>query len=198
MTNSTSPQRRCAVHNEPGSLRVGVLLFLLLLVTTMAGKARADTCRISLSQPRIDYGVIRMTDSVGGSALGTRSLHLNVVCTDPSAMALRFNGVPADGQGFRFGRQGRFILNLKHAQVDGQAVEWGIAHVPGEPPTGRLAPGHVLLAQATGMRVVGRRLTAQVDVDVDLPPGAHAVRSETQLEGLGSFELVSLAAPPNQ
>ena len=52
--------------------------------------------------------------------------------------------------------------------------------------------------QATGMRVVGRRLTAQVDVDVDLPPGAHAVRSETQLEGLGSFELVSLAAPPNQ
>lgn len=198
MTNSTKSRRRCAVPSERVGMRPGFLLCLLLVVT-MANEARADTCRLSVSQPRVDYGVIRQVEPLNGTLeLGTRTLHLNVICADPSVMALRFTGAPADGQGFRFGRQGQFTLNLKHAQVDGQAVEWGVAHLPGEPVTGHLSPGQTLVARAAGMPVVGRRLTAQVDVDARLPSAALGVRGETLLEGLGNLELVSLAVPPNQ
>ncbi|MCS3415159.1 hypothetical protein M2399_000758 [Pseudomonas sp. BIGb0450] len=198
MTNSTTPLWRCAVHGDPGSLRIGLLLFLLLLVIIFAKEARADTCRLSLSQSRVDYGVIRPPERAGSASLVTRTLHLNIVCADPSIMALRFNGVPADGQSFRFGRLGRFALGLKHAQVDGQAVEWATVQLPGEPAPGRLVPGHVLLAQTAGARALGRRLTAQVEIDVDLPSAAYGVRGETLLEGLGSFELVRLAVPQSQ
>jgi hypothetical protein len=43
--------------------------------------------------------------------------------------------------------------------------------------------------------MLGQRLTAQVDVDIDLPSDALQVRSQTRLEGQGTFELVSPAVP---
>ena len=155
----------------------------------MAQGVRADNCRLSISQPRVDYGVIRQQslDERASVAVGTRTVHLSVLCTEPSAMALRFNAMAADGQGFRFGREGRFRLSLKHAQLDGRAVEWTTA---GETASGQLLPGQVLMAPW-----VGRRLTAQVDVDTDLPAEALRVRSQTLLEGQGSFEWVSPPAP---
>ncbi|WP_251029351.1 hypothetical protein [Pseudomonas fluorescens] len=175
---------------------------LLCFTVLLANEAQADTCRLSLSQPRVDYGVIHRTERIEGASgrqsLGKRTLHLNVVCTDPSVMALRFNGMPADGHGFQFGRQGRFTLSLKQTQVDGRDIEWAVAQLPSEPASGRLLPGQTLVARASGTRVTGRRLTAQVEIDVDLPSAALAVRNETLLEGLGGFELVSLAVPPSR
>ena len=174
----------------------------LALLFTVVGtpEARAENCRLSLSQPRIDYGAIRREASVESASwvLGTRSLHLSVLCTEPAAIALRFIGVAADGQGFQFGRQGRFRLSLKHAQVDGHAVGWVAEHLPGEPAGGQLLPGQTLMARIAGMPLVGRQLTAQVDIDTELPAGALHVRDETRLEGQGSFELVSPAVPPSQ
>ena len=81
-------------------------------------------------------------------------------------------------------------LTLRHAQVDGRAVNWRMAHLPGETASGQLLPGQVLVAGSPG-----KRLTAQVDIDTDLPSDALQVRSETILEGLGRFELVSPAVP---
>ncbi|MDY7069182.1 hypothetical protein PsexTeo8_57050 [Pseudomonas extremaustralis] len=165
----------------------GVMLCMLL----MAQGARADDCRLSISQSRVDYGVIHREALVErpSVALGTRTLHLNVLCTEPSAVALRFTGA-AEGQGFRFGREGRMRLTLRHAQVDGRAVDWRMSHLPGETASGQLLPGQVLVAGSPG-----KRLTAQVDIDTDLPSDALQVRSETILEGLGRFELVSPAVP---
>ena len=102
--------------------------FTLFCSLLMAQGVRAENCRLSVSQPRIDYGVIRREAFVESTtlALGTRTLHLNVACAQPSVMALRFIGA-ADGQGFRFDRQGRMRMHLRHAQVDGRAVEWEVA-----------------------------------------------------------------------
>jgi len=113
----------------------GVVLFCALL---MAQGVRAENCRLSVSQPRLDYGVIRREAVVQSTsvALGTRTLHLNVVCTQPSMIALRFIGA-ADGQGFRFDRQGRMRLSLKHAQVDGRASSGGWRTCPVKPSAGR-------------------------------------------------------------
>ena len=53
----------------------GVVLFCALL---MAQGVRAENCRLSVSQPRLDYGVIRREAVVQSTsvALGTRTLHL--------------------------------------------------------------------------------------------------------------------------
>lgn len=183
MTNCMKQRRWYAMAVK--TLCLGVLLCGAM----MAQGVRADICRLSINQPRVDYGVIRQQnlDERASVAVGTRTVHLSILCTEPSAMALRFNAVAADGQGFRFGREGRFRLSLKHAQLDGHAVEWTIT---GEPASGQLLPGQVLMAPA-----VGRRLTAQVEIDTDLPTDALRVRSHTTLEGQGSFELVSPLVP---
>lgn len=188
MTNSMKPHRWSAMFAKRRNL-------WLLWVTLVATQAQAENCRMTLSEPRVDYGVIRPAQATSGRALMTldtpRTLHLSVLCTDPSAMSLRFNGVAADAQGFRFGRQGRFTLNLRQAQVDGRPVSWQ----SDDTSSGQLLPGRILYASVGGMPVTGRRLTAQVEIAVQLPADALSVRRETLLEGHGQFELVSPAVP---
>ncbi|AZF07992.1 hypothetical protein [Pseudomonas sp. R5-89-07] len=176
--------------------KLGSIGYALFFTVLSAQGAQAENCRLSLSQPRIDYGVIRREALVESATvtLATRTLQLNVLCVEPTAMALRFVGA-ADGQAFRFGQQGRMRFSLKHAQVDGRAVDWDPL---GSGAGGQLLPGQILTARAAGMPVAGQRLTAQVDIDVDLPADALQVRSQTLLEGLGSFELVSPAVPQSR
>lgn len=189
MTNSTKPRRWYAMPAK----RISSLY--LLLIALMGSQAHAEDCRMTLSEPRVDYGVLRPTQASSGRAtvrLDTqRTLHLSVLCVTPTAMGLRFSGAPADAQGFQFGRQGRFTLSLRQAQVDGQSVTWQ----PDETGGGRLLPGRALYANAAGVPVTGRRLTAQVEIQVQLPADALQVRREMLLEGHGHFELVSPVAP---
>lgn len=188
MTNSTTAHRWCAMFAKRKSL-------WLLWAALVTSQAQAENCRMTLSEPRVDYGVIRPSQASSGRATMTldtpRTLHLSVLCTDPSAMALRFSGVAADAQGFQFGRQGRFTLNLRQAQVDGRPVSWQ----PDEASSGQLLPGRVLSTSAGGAPVMGRRLTAQVEIAVQLPADALSVRREVLLEGRGQFEMVSPAVP---
>ena len=182
MTSSMRQPRRCAM-----SFKLKTKCLALFCTVLIAEGVQAENCRLSVSQPRIDYGVIRNEARAKSPslALGKRRVQLNVLCVEPSAIGVRFIGA-ADGQGYLFGRQGRFRL----AQVDGRVVEWTLAHRPGETADGQLLPGQVLVAQAAG-----KRLTAQVEIDTDLPTSALQVRSQTVLEGQGRFELVSPAAP---
>lgn len=186
MTGSMRHVRRCAM-----AVKLKSVGFALFCVVWMAEGAQAQNCRVSVSQPRVDYGVISREALVEplSIALSTRRVQLNVLCEEPSVIALRFTGA-ANGQGFRFGRQGRFNLTLKHALMDGRAVEWTQAHLPAETASGQLLPGQVLVA-----RGAGQRLSAQVEIDTNLPADALHVRNQAVLEGQGSFELVSPAAP---
>lgn len=191
MTHSTKPHRWSVMFAKRRSL-------WLLWVVLVASQAQADNCRMTLSEPRVDYGVIRPSQATSGRATVTldtpRTLHLSVLCTNASTMALRFSGVAADAQGFQLGRQGRFTLNLRQAQVDGRPVTWQ----PDEAANGQLLPGRALYASAGGAPVTGRRLTAQVEIAVQLPANALSVRREVLLEGHGQFELVSATVPSNQ
>jgi hypothetical protein len=191
MTSSTRLHRRYAMAAKLKGM--GVVLCCAVLLPQAVW---AQNCRLSVSQSRIDYGVIRPLALLESPtvALGTRTLHLSVACAEPSTMALRFVGA-AEGQDFRFGQQGRFRLSLKQALVDGRAVEWAATYSPGDAASGRLLPGQVLVARAAGVAVTGRRLTAQVEIDTELPADALQVRNQAELEGQGRFELVSPAAP---
>lgn len=189
-TNSTKQVRQSAVRSEslnrlgPGLALCSVLLWAGL----MPEEALAGECRMSLSQPRVDYGLIRSAERAGDQlALGKRTLQLNIACAESAPMALRFTGVSAGSKGFRFGRQGYFTLSLQHPQVDGQAVE---LRVSGEPPSGQLLPGQTLVARAGGAPIHGRRFTALVNIETFVPAVGLAVRDETAFEGQGSFEWV--------
>ncbi|WP_348750344.1 hypothetical protein [Pseudomonas rhodesiae] len=168
--------------------KLGLVLFCTVAVSEAV---QAQNCRLSVSQPTVDYGVIRSEPLAHSPtlALGTRMLHLSVLCIEPSTVALRFAG-SADGQGFRFGRQGHFRLTLKQAQMDGHAVEWAPVQLASEPVGGQLLPGQVLFTRAAG-----KRLTAQVQIDTELPSDALQVRNQAVLEGRGRFELVSPTVP---
>ena len=190
--------RRSVVPNESVQytlrrLCLGVSLLLFMLVIAAPG-ASANDCRLSLSQPRVDYGVLRRTELLDEGVrsqpiiLGRRTLQLSVVCAQPGAVAMRFTGVPAGTQGFRFGRQGSFTLALRHAQVDGRAVELNSAQSTDMSTTGLLLPGHVLIAKASGLPLTGTRFSALVEIDTYLPPDAFSVRRETVFEGQGHFE----------
>ncbi|WP_231995711.1 DUF1120 domain-containing protein [Pseudomonas mucidolens] len=175
----------------------------------MTCEVRAASCQLSLSQSRIDYGVLRqaqlLNDRFGPQIIapGKRTLHLSVLCVDISPMAIRFSGAPAGPQGFRFGHGGSFTLGIKNARLDGRNVELTAEQPLAGIPDGRLLPGHVLIARAGGVPVTGRRLSAQVDVDTYLPVALFSVRRETTFEGQGQFEWlpgavsVSPAALPN-
>lgn len=174
--------------------RVCLGLGLLFMLAIAAQDASANDCRLSISQPRVDYGMLRRAELLDEQVsnqpiiLGKRTLQLSVVCAEPGAVALRFTGVPAGAQGFRFGRQGSFTLALKHAQVDGRAVELNSLQSTDTSALGHLLPGQVLIAKAGGLPLTGTRFSAQVEIDTYLPPDAFSVRHETVFEGQGHFE----------
>jgi len=168
----------------PGAL--GVLVSLLAVF-----EASASECRLSVSQPHIDYGLLRpaTTPEPRGIFLGKRMVRLNVVCSEATVIVVRFLGLPADAQGFRFGRDGRFDLTLQQPLLDGQAIELAPLHNRAE-RSGQLRPDQALVALKAGQPVRGRVFSAQVQVDTFLSNPAPSVRDKTLLEGSGRFEWV--------
>ena len=81
--------RRYVVPNESAQytlrrLCLGVSLLFMLAIA--APEASANDCRLSLSQPRVDHGVLRRAELLGEPLasqpiiLGRRTLQLSVVC----------------------------------------------------------------------------------------------------------------------
>ena len=182
MVNFMKPLRRLVVNSG----RLGGLLAGLLLAD-VAGAA----CRVSLSQPLIDYGALRSNEqpSAQGVSLGKRTVRLNVMCAEAAVIALRFQGLPAEGQGYRLGRQGYFNLTLQQPMLDGKPVELAQLYNHAE-RSGALRPGQSLVALAGGVPASGLTFSAQVQVESWLSDAASAVRDKTALEGSGRFELV--------
>ena len=203
MTNFMKLLRRPAVRCKSIGRIYPCLLFVVAL---LASEASLATCQLALSQPRVDYGVMRQApdEHVSAQSYGTRTVLLNVVCIDPVPMAVRFSGVPAGPLGFRFGATGAFALNIRHAHLDGRPVELvAESSVPAH-ASERLVPGQVLIARAAGVPITGRRLSAQLEIAPFLPVDAFSVRSETTLQGQVLVEWlshgvgVSPATPPSQ
>lgn len=165
----------------------------LVLFSVPAG---ANDCTLSLSQPRIELGVLRP----GGLSwlpgqpdlfFGTRRLSLNIACPGPTSMALRFDGPAAGPQAFRFDRQGWFTVGLSNARLDGKPVTLAAALLPAEAAASHLmAPGQSLVVLARDRPAKGRFFSAQVEIDTHLPVSATRVRDETPIEGRGRFELL--------
>lgn len=181
MVNFMKPLRR------PVAKAVAVCSLAGLLMVEEAAAA----CRTSLSQPLIDYGLLRDSGQAGaqGVFLGKRMVRLSVSCTEIAVIALRFQGVPAEGQGYRLGQQGYFNLTLQQPMLDGKPVELAQLYNPAQ-RGGVLRPGQPLVVLAGSTPAKGLTFSAQVQVESWLSGVANAVRDKTTLEGSGRFELV--------
>lgn len=170
-----------------GSVKRGVILLVGLL---LAGQAHAS-CRLSVNQPLVDHGLLRSDGQSANHAVsvGKRTVRLNVVCSQATVIALRFEGMPAEGQGFRFGQRGYFNLTLQHPLLDGKPVELARLYNHAERDS-TLRPGQSLVALVGGLPATGRTFSAQVQVETWLSSAAMAVRDKTTLEGNGRFEWV--------
>lgn len=185
MVNFMKPLRQLVV--KAGTVcSVGGLLVGLLL----AGEAGA-ACRLSLSQPLIDYGLLKGSEQPGaqGISLGKRTVRLNVICAEATVIAMRFQGLPAELHGYRMGRQGYFNLTLHQPMLDGKPVELAQLYNHAQ-RGGTLQPGQSLVVLAGGVPARGLTFSAQVQVESWLSGAATAVRDKTTLEGSGRFELV--------
>ncbi|EPJ82137.1 hypothetical protein CFII68_18305 [Pseudomonas sp. CFII68] len=166
---------------------------MLMLVSPV----KAEQCNVSLSQDRVDYGRLHrgglQVEQPGKAelALGKRTLNLSVVCPQPTAMALRFDGPGAGPEAFSLGLQGNFTLSLRQPRLDGQAVELFQGRARSLEQASRLLPGQTLVARQGGAPIQGRMFSAQVEIETYLPVTATRVREETLIEGRGRFELVS-------
>ncbi|MBT2340315.1 MULTISPECIES: hypothetical protein [Pseudomonas] len=151
---------------------------------------------MSLSQDRVDYGRLHrgelLVEQPGETALalGKRTLNLNVVCPQPTAMALRFDSPGAGPEAFSLGLQGSFTLDLKRPRLDGQAVELFQGRARSLEQSSRMLPGQTLVARRGGAPIQGRMFSAQVEIETYLPASATRVRDETLIDGRGRFELV--------
>lgn len=185
MVNFMKPPRRLVA--KVGAVYGAALLLAGLLLIEEAAAA----CRVSLSQPLIDYGLLRNSEQPGaqGVSLGKRTMRLNVICAEPAVIALRFQGATAEGQGYRLGRQGYFNLILHQPMLDGKPVELAQLYNQAE-RGGTLQPGQPLVVLAGGIPAMGRTFSAQVQVESWLSGVATAVRDKTTLEGSGRFEVV--------
>jgi hypothetical protein len=194
MVNSTKllrrPAAKIAVEWRSAALAVKAV-GLLVVGLLVAVPASAANCRLSLSQPLIDYGQLRVNEGAAtqGSSLGKRMVRLSVACSEASVIALRFNGAAADEQSYRFGGQGTFNLILEHPELDGKPVELAQLYSRAD-RSAQLHPGQSLVALASGVPAKGHTFSAQVRVESWLSRAVTAVRDKTTLEGSGRFELV--------
>ncbi|WP_286175316.1 fimbrial protein [Enterobacter sp. Cy-643] len=150
-------------------------------------------CRLSVSNPLIDYGVMSrwQLEDIGAGRVspGTRSLTISVVCPYSRTMILQVEGEGREG-GLRYGEHGTTRLRLLDAQLDGNAVELHSVTPDGvitESDRHRLAlnAGQRLAPVMQGRLAEGKILTARLEIQPVLAEGDARVssrqRSETTL-----------------
>lgn len=195
MKPSMTKPRRCAVpsiHRTPARWIAAVLALV-------ANAALAADCDMQLSNREVNYGALHRGELTTGAQmaaipLGKRQLALSVMCRQPTAIGLRFDGQPAGADAYRFGGQGSFTVRLSDATLDGRPVQ--LASLSGSGGTGTasnaasMKPNGLVVTTAHGAPVTGKAFTAQVEIDTYIDDATTRVRDLSVLEGTGTFRLV--------
>lgn len=171
------------------------------LSTTAGTRVHAqasERCDVQLGESLVDYGRMtraqlleRQPDAVRTS-LGKRGVTLTAVCAERTAMALSFQGEPADDTGFRFARNDRFTLQILDAQLDGKPVRLAApqADATGFAPSSSLRPGDRMSPVDGAGLAQGQRLTVQLEIEPFVGAAATRVAAESRWEGAGRFDVL--------
>jgi hypothetical protein len=167
------------------------LLLLALWPVALPSYAQAD-CTMQLNPMVLDFGSQTrdgLQASNGGAALsfGSRRMHLNVQCSEPQPMGLRFEAPAVDAQHYRFG-PGILQMRLLSARLDGQTVNW-FRESDGAQNVALLRPGDRIRPRLDGQPLAGQHWRLELDIETLLSPQATRVRDITPYQASGRFQL---------
>lgn len=154
-------------------------------------------CRLSVSNPVVDYGMMSrwQLEYIGAGSVspGTRSLTVSVVCPYSRTMSLRVEGEDREG-GLSYGEHGTIRLRLLDVQLDGNVVELRTVTPTGvitESGGHRLAlnAGQRLAPVMQGRLAEGKTLTARLEIQPVLAEDDARVSSRQRSETLLTLTL---------
>ncbi|MDY7535268.1 DUF1120 domain-containing protein [Pseudomonas sp. Bout1] len=169
---------------------------LLVLAGADVALAQSDDCRLNLSEPHLDFGLMnRAIHRPSGSeiALGERFLSLSLNCQKPTDMSIFYRALAIGAERFRFSDQGHYIMQASDGVLDGQAVELGLIPGRGQPPgirANRLDwhADHAIAPLRDGLPVQGSVFSVQLRVSARAQESAAHVRDAVTWEAFGLFE----------
>jgi hypothetical protein len=191
--------RKSFVHSA--MTRHALVVAVIALISLPTHAAPNDNCQMQISNTVIDYGHVTRAELLGRQvsptsfALGKQTMTLSVNCRQPALMTIYFRGAAGDGNGYRFGNGGNFVLNLSLAQLDGKRVKLGNVRVTGQQPdniaeTILLTPGVGIVPMQDERTLKGASFSVQVEINTSVSGTASRVADRTTWRSSGSFELV--------
>ncbi len=176
------------------------MLFAVFLCQGMVAGAHPANCQVQVSETTLDYGSLTrsaiMAKPAGAdrASLGDRQMTLNVLCQEPTAIALMIRG-PADQESFRFGEHGRFAVRLSDAMLDGRPVSLGVMQAatkiaPEENASVKVRPGSVVFPFTAERGMKAKSLSLQVHIEPVVSAAATRVRERTTWQGSAVFSVV--------
>ncbi|TFI10429.1 MULTISPECIES: hypothetical protein [unclassified Herbaspirillum] len=181
--------------------RNAIVAVAIALASPPTLAAPNDNCQMQISNTVIDYGQVTRAEllerqvSPTAFALGKQTMTLSVNCRQPTLMTIYFRGAAGDGNGYRFGNAGNFVLNLSLAQLDGKRVKLGNVKVTGQQPDNMaeialLTPGVGIVPVQDERTLKGASFSVQVEINTSVSGTASRVADRTTWRSSGSFELV--------
>ncbi|WP_082340949.1 DUF1120 domain-containing protein [Pseudomonas sp. MIACH] len=168
----------------------------LMSVGLVANVWADDECRINISEPVLDFGLMKRLaqhDAAPQRLLGERRLSVNLNCPQSTDMSVFYRALAASAQRLQFTEHGTYALQVSDGVLDGQAVELGLLPAAGQAPaavgtTLSWLPGHGV-APVQGTRVVqGKHFALQVSLSAWADVAATRVREATTWEVSGTFD----------
>lgn len=157
-------------------------------------------CHLSVSNAVIDYGELsrwQLQEVANGRALtpGKRTLTFNALCPFSQTMRLMVFGDKASNGELRYGDQGKVLMKISDAQLDGKSVQLS-AMTSDNRLTGaafdakQLKPGERIAATVNGRKAIGKVFSAKIEIIPLMPEGAARVASRQRSEAAMTIELM--------
>ncbi|SDT99441.1 DUF1120 domain-containing protein [Pseudomonas yamanorum] len=165
------------------------------------GQIWAQECKISLSDPTVDFGQIiplNSNDALKPGAqqvIGRRVIGLHASCPRPTKLLLTLNGASSNNT-FKFSRNGKVHVRLSSALLDGRAVELAqyqlgtVIHGTSDHSI-EVQPDDVVIPISAGLPAVGSVLSVQVEIEPSVPSADLRTHDATYLEASLSFHIKS-------
>lgn len=187
------------LYLKPARFGGAMLLLACLCIGAVAG-AYGQNCQVQLSQTTLDYGtlsraaILEKQGAAPGTSLGARELTLNVLCQQPTALALVVRGA-AEQENFKLGDGGEFSMRLSDALLDGKPVNLRVSRTASKLAAESgvavaVIPGATIELIAGGQPGRGKILSLQVHVDPKVTDAASRIRTRTTWQGNVIFTVV--------
>ncbi|MNK90570.1 hypothetical protein D3C87_1106280 [compost metagenome] len=176
-----------------------VLVPLTLFGFTPQAWSLPDDCRLDISQPVLDFGLMNRAirlDTTPVRNLGERRLSLSLSCAQPTDMSLFYRAMAATAERYHFAEHGNYEMRISNGVLDGRPVDLGLISAAGQAPVQTASsviwrPEHGIVPTSAGVPIRGHNFSAQLEVTSWVQEQAMQVRDALTWETTGVFDAVA-------